>query len=228
MDQLLAPGLLAGIATAAALVVGRVRARRRRELLNRALHELRRPLQALALTGNGERPAGMLELAFSALEDLDRAVNGEARPAPRSRLVCGRDLVAEASERWREAAAQAGLPLRLYWDAGAAPLIADPIQLAQALDNLVANSIEHGGPPLVLTGAIVARRLRITLADGGSLGVRQRLAAVERGPRRGNGLALVREVAAAHGGRFALHASPTGSVAALELPLADPARAIAA
>jgi signal transduction histidine kinase len=41
--------------------------------------------------------------------------------------------------------------------------------------------------------------------------------------RRGHGLALVSEIAAAHGGRFAISRSPNGTVAALELPLAGPA-----
>src|SRR6185503_12623550 len=59
----------------------RVRMRRRRESLNRSLHELRRPLQALVLQarsapGIGERRRGQLELALDALAGLDRQVNG--------------------------------------------------------------------------------------------------------------------------------------------------------
>ena len=48
-------------------------ARRRREL-NRSLHELRRPLQALALSNGRDYEAadGFLDLAMSALGDLDR------------------------------------------------------------------------------------------------------------------------------------------------------------
>ena len=60
--------------------------------LNRALHELRRPLQALVLLEDGGgRPAaapprasrrGLLELATSALQDLDGvAQRGAVRPA---------------------------------------------------------------------------------------------------------------------------------------------------
>ncbi len=41
-----------------------------------------------------------------------------------------------------------------------------------------------------------------------------------RDPRHGHGLEVVREVAAAHGGRFALRSEGQATVAALELPLA--------
>ncbi|HET7177655.1 MAG TPA: hypothetical protein VFI63_03105, partial [Solirubrobacterales bacterium] len=58
------------------LVAGGVRAGRRRGALNEALHELRRPLQAIALAagagGAGARGIeGSVELAAAALERLD-------------------------------------------------------------------------------------------------------------------------------------------------------------
>jgi len=46
--------------------------------------------------------------------------------------------------------------------------------------------------------------------------------------RRGHGLAVVRRVAADHGGRFALRRAETGSMAALELPLASDAAELTA
>ena len=64
-----------------------------RRRLNRAMHELRRPLQALTLLdgervsteahGPGPARRGLLELARSALAELDGEVNGSgAAPTP--------------------------------------------------------------------------------------------------------------------------------------------------
>jgi signal transduction histidine kinase len=209
---------------------------RRTERLNRALHELRRPLQALVLledeaggppvTGPGGARRGLLELAVCALEELDATVNGSSRRQISRRVSC-RELVLAALERWRPAAG--GARVNLYWDAGPAYVEGDPARVARALDNLLANAIEHGAPPLVVTGARVADRLRITIANrahgsgGGANGH-----GTGADPRRGHGIPVVSEIAQAHGGRFALYESVEGCVAALELPLADRPVALAA
>jgi C4-dicarboxylate-specific signal transduction histidine kinase len=126
-------------------------------------------------------------------------------------------------ERWRPQASRAD-GIRVYWDAGPAPIDGDAARLTQALDNLLANAIEHGGPPIVITGARVAGRLRITIANG----VQPGRVAHTADPRRGHGTDVVSEVASAHGGRFALCQTASGCVAALELPLAEPGYARAA
>jgi signal transduction histidine kinase len=200
--------------------------------LNRALHELRRPLQALVLLEDGSgRPAaappvasrrGLLELAASALGDLDGALNGGPSPPPVRRFSC-RESVLACLERWRPATGRIG-GIRVYWDAGPAMVDGDPTRMAQALDNLLANALEHGGPPVVITGARVAGRLRITVANG--VGEKPSLASSD--PRRGHGTDLVSDVASAHRGRFALCHTGSGCVAALELPLAEPGYAQAA
>ena len=202
-----------------------------RRRLNRALHELRRPLQALTLLGDGADPAasptgsarrGLLELSSAALADLDHLINGEATVRERREVSC-RELVLASLERWRSAAARAG-GIRVYWDAGPAPIEGDPARMAQAVDNLISNALEHGGPPVVLTAARVAGRIRITIANGAS----SRPPTPESGPRRGHGTDVVSDVASAHHGRFALCETGSGCVAALELPLADPGYALAA
>ena len=200
--------------------------------LNRALHELRRPLQALLLLEDRSgRPAaaprratrrGLLELVTSALQDLDGALNGDVPARPRRRFSC-RESVMACLERWRPQAARAG-GVRVYWDAGPAMVDGDASRLAQALDNLLSNALDHGGPPVVVTGARVAGRIRITIANGlrpGGQGSR-------RDPRHGHGTEVVSRVASAHGGRFALCRTGSGCVAALELPLAEPGYAVAA
>jgi signal transduction histidine kinase len=200
--------------------------------LNRALHELRRPLQALLLLedGSGRVAAappvasrrGLLELATSALHDLDGALNGAAPVRTRRRFSCRESLMA-CLERWRPQAAQAG-EVRVYWDAGPAMIEGDPARLAQALDNLLANALEHGGPPVVVTGARVAGRIRITIANS----IRPDRSARRPDPRRGHGTDVVADVAGSHGGRFALCQTGSGCVAALELPLAEHSHARAA
>jgi signal transduction histidine kinase len=203
-----------------------------RRALNRALHELRRPLQALVLLEerSGQPAAsppaasrrGLLEVAASALQDLDGAVNGGASSRPSQRFSC-REVVLAALERWRSVAARTG-GIRVYWDAGPAPLEGDPARMAQALDNLLSNALEHGGPPVVLTAARVAGRLRITIANGAGSHPSQR----DGDPRRGHGTEIVSDVASAHRGRFALCQTGSGCVAALELPLAEPGYSLAA
>ncbi len=210
-----------------------------RRRLNRALHELRRPLQGLTLIDDGAVPSssspgaarrGLVELASSALAELDRAVNGGSAVPVRRRVSC-RELVLASLERWRPAAMRRG-GIRVFWDAGPALVEGDPVAIAQAFDNLIANALEHGGPPLVVTGASIAGRLRITVANGplGSPADPDREtfpapatvpAAPRNGSRRGHGTAIVSELAAAHRGRFALCRNGSGCVAALELPLAD-------
>jgi two-component system, OmpR family, osmolarity sensor histidine kinase EnvZ len=209
-----------------------------RRRLNRALHELRRPLQALVLLDGEEAEGasalptrrGLLELATSALQEIDRELNG-GQPLREHREVSCRELVLASLERWRPAAPAHAL--RVFWDAGSAPVEGDPVAMARALDNLLANALEHGGPPVVVTGAEVAGRLRITIANGRADIARPTPAVrparaegedAQRGfadPRRGHGLDVVSSVAAEHRGRFAICRTDAGCVAALELPLAQ-------
>ena len=197
-----------------------------RRRLNRAMHELRRPLQALTLLHDG-MPAssppgaarrGLLELASAALAELDGAVNGRSAPRPVREVSC-RELVLASLERWRSVASEDG-GIRVYWDAGPALVEADPVGMAQAFDNLIANALEHGGPPLVVTGATVAGRLRVTVANGAPGGATD-FSFDRPSSARGEGTAIVSRIASAHRGRFALCRTGSGCVAALELPLAE-------
>ena len=219
--------LAASMATALAVLV--LRDGRRRSAINEAMHELRRPLQAIALTPpSAERGAvqeieGSMRLAAAALERLDREVNGGPGHAVRERVRC-ESVLRSAVGRWRARVVLGGGSLELRWRAGEATVEGDRDGLERAIDNLIVNAIEHGGPAIVVEGSRRGTRLQVSVADSGSGSpARERphgpVAYAGRRGRHGHGLAVVRRVAAAHGGRFVLRHASAGSVAVLELPL---------
>jgi K+-sensing histidine kinase KdpD len=227
-----APGggwwLAASMALALAALL--LRDGRRRAAINEALHELRRPLQAIALAAGAE---GSTRLAATALERLERAVNGGSGPAARGTVRCD-SVLRSAVGRWRQRVALEGGSLELRWWAGEAVVVGDRDGLERALDNLIVNAIEHGGPTIVVEGRHREGRLCVSVADSGRRQARERpsgalaFAGRRRWPspgwlsgrrRRGHGLTVVRRVAAEHGGRFVLRHSARGALAVLELPL---------
>jgi signal transduction histidine kinase len=222
-----------GASMAATVAAQSLRAGKRRSALNEALHELRRPLQVLALASGppaapapvGEHP---LELVSAALDRLDREING-GRPGPAWGPIECRPLVRSAVGRWRARAALVDGSLEIRWNAGRAVVVGDHLALAQALDNLIVNAIEHGGPSIVVAARLRGARLRIAVADSGRSSrphsrresPAETIARLSGRRRHGHGLAVVRRVAMAHEGRFVLRRSERGSLAVLELPLAE-------
>jgi signal transduction histidine kinase len=225
---------------AAMVAVQGLRAGRRRSALNEALHELRRPLQAIALAGGGGLGAppvleSSVRLAAAALERLDREVNGESLRRP-AEAVEVRPLLEAAVRRWQARASLGGGSLSLHWRAGRAVVVGDRVELAQVLDNLIVNAIEHGGPTISVDARPHKGRVRIVIADSGRSSRPESrrdtptdvIARLSGRRRRGHGLAVVRQVAAAHEGRFALRRSERGSLALLELPLVSNRGSLAA
>lgn len=221
------------LSMAAAVAAQSLRAGRRRSALNEALHELRRPLQAVALAA-GPRFGGSavdgepIELAAHALERLDREINGGPL-VPAQGSIGAAALARSAVARWQARARIAEASLELRWNAGDVPVSGDRSALAQALDNLIVNAIEHGGPTIVVAGRLFEGRLRIAVVDSGRATRRrarrnsaaQMITRLSGRHHRGHGLGVVRRVAADHGGHFALRRSERGSRAVLELPLAE-------
>jgi signal transduction histidine kinase len=221
------------LSMAAAVAMQSLRAGRRRSALNEALHELRRPLQAVALAAGpqfgGSADAGEpIELAAAALQRLDREING----GPLATTLGSVDtaaLVRSAVARWQARVQVAEGSLELRWGAGEALVSGDRASLAQALDNLIVNAIEHGGPTIVVAGRLLEGRLRIAVVDSGRAtrprsrrnSPAQVIARLSGRHHRGHGLGVVRRVAVDHEGRFALHRSERGSRAVLELPLVE-------
>jgi two-component system sensor histidine kinase TctE len=210
--------LAAALAIIVAFTLARARESRRRSALNRALHELRRPLQALVLEAGGEHGPGphRLRVALTALHDLDLEINGGERRAELRPVDC-RALVQPAVERWAGVAAASRRALTLRWRAGSASVLADPNRVAQALDNLIDNALRHGGLRVSVDAELCAAGVRITISDTGGAAVSAR---GPRDARHGHGLAIVSRVAEEHGGRFQMVRTAAGARATLELPLA--------
>lgn len=220
----------AGAGTATLLASGR-----RRGALNEALHELRRPMQALALAlppEAAEAPAvdSSLLLAVAAMERLDREINGGPTAAAAAPVAL-RGLVETAATRWRGGAQAAGARLRVDWDAGDAVVHGDAVSLSQALDNLIINGIEHGRGELIIRGRRCGRLVIVTVHDrGAGTEPRRRRPAPRTAARarwkerrrRGHGLRVVRRTATELGGRFVLMRSERGTEAVLQLPVLEP------
>src|SRR5690606_17022297 len=134
----------------------------RKRALNRALHELRRPLQVMMLSSEigataGAAGPGAIELAVAALTDLDRELNGDpagtAEPRRPPASVPTTELLDALSDRWRAGVAAGGRRLKVECHAGAAVPAVDPLIAAKALDNLVANSLEHARGAITVTAS---------------------------------------------------------------------------
>ncbi len=201
------------------------------ERVVRAAHELRGPITAVRLglhagAGEGELSAVRLralehelERATLALADLAGAGSAQRR----EQLDLG-VIVAECTEALRAAAAEQGATLQLRWPHGTALVLGDRLRLAQALANLVANAIEHGGGLIELCGRVDQQAVRVEVTDDGPglpAPVATLAARARRGRgSRGRGLAIASKVAREHGGRLAAAPSDRGARIVLELPLA--------
>lgn len=233
----------------------RSRSSQNAEAVARACHELRGPLTAVRLgldlafrSGQlpGERIRALdLELrrAILALDDLSevwqrRPVVGMSQPAEREQIDVRR-LLADSVEALRGTAAAHGVSLRVATSGSPAVVSGRRLRLAQAIGNLIANAIEHGGGVVDISCRVERAVIRIEVVDGGA-GLPAPVAALVRAgrvrhrgrepgllrrrpqvTRRGHGLAVASAVAAAHGGRLAAAPSERGARLVLELPSAE-------
>lgn len=241
------PWLLAGagwlLASLGLLIAGALALRLRRQaaLVAQASHELRGPLCAArlglhALTtgepGRVRRAAAIdLELrrAGLALDDLAAARAGQRARGIAQVLDVG-ELLADAVESWRTLAAAFGAQVAVEPAPAPALVRADPVRLAQACGNLVANAAEHGGGQVRVRARVGEGRVRVEVTDAGP-GLPAPVADLVRSARgrrarRGHGLAIAARIAAGHGGRLAAGPSARGARLVLELPCAtaEPAR----
>jgi signal transduction histidine kinase len=211
---------------------------RRRELVARACHEVRGPLGAVALGLHAvEREDADAAARIAALQlELRRAALALDDLGGRRRRNSGGDpewvdvgeLMALQAGCWDDVARAHGGAVRVVDvpPRGRAVVLGDRVRLAQALGNLVANSVEHGGGSVELSARVTDREVRVEVADHGP-GLPAPVSALTRRARlrfgrgtRGRGLAIASAVAARHGGR--VHAAPSarGARVVLDLPLA--------
>ena len=205
---------LAGWCVACGLVL---EVRRRAGLIADAAHELRGPLTTIVLglealrrqpVARRRADALLAELGRvqAAADDLAAAVRGR-RPASEPRPIDLRALVERTSEAWRVPAARRGGRVLLDWQAGPTPVRADPRRLAQALGNLLANAVEHGGGEVVVRGRPAPGGVRVEVADRGRAG-------------RGRGLVITERAVEEAGGQLGSRERPGGGhVAVVELPV---------
>ncbi len=226
-------GWVAAAFAAAVIVIGRRGFEARMEAVARACHELRGPLTAarlgLAVGGPAaELPPGRLRAidtelgrAALALDDLAE-IPVDMAPMREPERVDVRTSVADSVEAWRASADAAGVELCFRWTGGGAVIWGDRLRLAQAIGNLLANAIEHGGGRVQVRGCVRDGAVRVEVADDGP-GLPAPVAELRRRARRGRGargrgLAIASAVAAAHHGRLAAAPSQSGARILLELP----------
>ena len=184
--------------------------------LNRIAHELRRPLQTLALTfdpgtSRGATARACIDQTRLALADLDDAINGRPttpEPAPvRLRAITG-----ALSRRWEAADVEVLRPT----PAADATVLADPGRLGAALDNLIANGLAHGTGPVRVRASHASGEALIEVRDGGPTGGARR----SPDPRHGHGLQIAAEAAEGCGGRLIgpLPVDGGGTLAAIAVP----------
>ncbi|MGD9696824.1 MAG: sensor histidine kinase [Thermoleophilia bacterium] len=159
-----------------------------------------------------------------------RDIAATAGPATAWRPIDVGRLAASVAERYAPVARMRGL--RLVARVGPpAPVVGDAGRIERALDNLVRNALRHCAPGGLVRIAAGARagRVRLTVRDDGP-GVapadRERIflagerGSAPRGPGRGLGLAIAREIAEAHGGSLTLDPVGPGACFRLTLPRA--------
>ncbi|MFL5819123.1 MAG: sensor histidine kinase [Solirubrobacteraceae bacterium] len=221
-----------GLGAAAAL---RAELARRGELVARACHEVRGPLTAarlgLATLARPEQPVAARAIALDqelrraglALEDLDAARAGR-RARENDEPVDVAAVARTAVEAWLPVARAVDGDVRFVSTGCPAMVRGDRDRLAQALGNLLANAIEHGGGTVEVRTQADARGVRVEVRDEGPGLSRPvcelaRRASAGRG-RRGRGLAITAQIAARHGGRLLAAPAARGARVALELPAA--------
>jgi len=217
------------------------RLRTLREAVARSAHEVRGPLcaarLALDLAGrSGTLPAAQLralELELDrmhlALTDLERA-RGRARTRLELAPVALDRLLADCVDAWRASAEARGIALEARWSGPPVTVLADRVRLAQALENLIANALEHGCGPVQVRGAGEASGVRLEVLDAGP-GLPAPLRDLVRGRRpgrergrvrgldRGRGLGIALGAAQAHGGELITAPSRRGTRLVLRLPI---------
>jgi two-component system, OmpR family, sensor histidine kinase BaeS len=210
----------------------------RRQLLSNVVHELGRPLGALAAAVHALRSGASTNAALR--EDLLLGIDGELRRLERlvndlaelqdklsgtlrlqRETVDLADWLSAVLAPWAEAAQQKGL----VWAVTVAPdlpcLSIDPDRLGQALGNLLSNAVKYtsAGGRIAVAAHLEQGSLCVTVADSGpGIPTAEQEHIFEpfyRSPANGLfpqgmglGLSIARDLVQAHGGRLSLESTP--------------------
>ncbi len=159
--------------------------------------------------------------ALLATEDLE-AARGQTHehPAEMGSAVDVEALVRRRIRTW--AATHGRWRVVLDWRAGRPMVWGDAGRLGQALDNLIANALEHGAGRVTVVGRLASTVVTVSVLDLGD-GLRHSLSDLRPASwrsRRGHGLAIVRRAIEDHGGRIQLVRESRGTGVQMCLPLA--------
>lgn len=199
-------------------------------------HEVRNPLGTMrlraenAMASASGRPGDALQAILTQIDRLERLLAdllAYAQPV----LVSGQPtdiavFLAERVEEWRERARAAGIDIDASCRDADLVCRLDRAQGIRLLDNLVGNALRHTprGGRIALAAARDGGELRIDVTDSGP-GVDPALAATLFDPfvtgrpdGVGLGLAIAREIAAAHGGTLSLVPGAAGAHFRVKMP----------
>lgn len=230
--------VLAGLSLGVAVLI-RSQLARHGEVVARTCHELRGPITAVRLglelgVRSGELSVNRLraielELARAslALDDLASA-RAAFQPVGVQAVDVG-ELTADSVEAWQAVATAGGGRVSVECPGLGWRVVGDRLRLAQAVGNLIANGIEHGGGDVEVRLRRRPGKIWIEVADEGpglpealdQLWSRRSRLRPGRRAERGHGLTIVNAIAVAHGGRLAAAPSSGGARLVLELPAAS-------
>lgn len=200
------------------------------------VHEVRSPvaaLHAIATTLADARVddpsrVELVRLAIAACCAIERIVLDVSLASVRREQVDPGRLAREAAT----AAAIGGAHIEVRVAFGLPAILGDTLRLRQALDNLISNAVVHAGSDgVVVVGASArAGEVLLSVADRGpGIPVAEQERILEAGvrldvtrPGSGLGLAVVRAIVEAHGGRLLVESAPgEGATFTIVLPASE-------
>ena len=197
------------------------------------VHEVRSPvaaLRAIAETTRANRVEGtdrrrLVELAIAACHGIERLLDDVMVSSVRLEEVDVGRLVEEVVGMAR----LDGANVRAQVDASLRPLLADPLRLRQALDNLVSNALRYAGSSkeVLIRARSGGTTVLLSVADHGpGIPYDEQERIFEPGvrldsgrPGSGLGLAVARAIAEAHQGTLTIDSAPgEGATFTIALP----------
>lgn len=199
-------------------------------------HEVRNPLGAMrlraenAIAVSSGRGADALKAILTQIDRLERLLSdlmAYAQPILVQRSPVGvAAFLAERADEWRERASATDIAIEISCQEPRLSCTLDRAQMIRLIDNLIGNALRHTprGGQVALTAAKDGDSLRIDVTDSGP-GIDPALAATlfepfvtGRPDGVGLGLAIAREIAAAHGGTLEIVPAAAGAHFRMTVP----------